>query len=870
LSTDGTIERTIEKLKLAKILVLKDPKQGVFWEIFLINNIKKKNMLELDDLLGLNTKIYDELKAKRNDNEELQNCITDTVVSLFNQTKESDGLYKPICLLGKIQSGKTRAFIGIIAKAFDEGIHTIIVLTKNSKILGVQTTKRIANELHSLESGKSVCVDYITEIDQEVLLGISQLEQKRIIVGIKHHKNVAKIYDYVVQRNPELATKKILIIDDEADVSGIGYRRVSESVPFDSLTTEEQEKIIKELEGADVPTSVLSERKEMLLVAEGINRLRTEIPDHRYLQVTATPSSIFLQPDKIIIRSFNDDYSVENIEKAPLLSDKTVLLPIHNQYKGGEFFLGESEDEKSLAYYVYRDVSNSELKFMSKRDQRHINNIFKSGNFPRLTEFVDNILIAVASNTACLIMSNDSYPAIFKNEPVKVLNAIYNKLEGFSSMIHTSTSIEIHQYQTDLMESYILHCKNIVTNNPENLIEVFKDKIFKYFETSIMPAFEIFKSDEAFDKSIIKNLDRIKFDFIFECLSAVLKFDHVKTFIINSDKQIEARIDSSTGELKREVLANIYIGGQSLDRGITLQRMLCFFYGREPKVAQLDTTLQHARLYGARTPEDLVFTRMYMTDGVHQRLQEITSIDGVLRESIIKNDGDNRFAAIELGANGTVRPTSPDRIMLSDCVNLKSYKRFLPVGFNTRKGNACELPMQKIDAIIRENSSNKIEKFENGELYFITWGEFEKIYENFMNGVIDTDKWDEEPLNRNWEISELTAFYKILRNSYFKEDERLILMVKRGRSMKRVKIDGRLQDAPETSQTDTREMKEIMDEYNLPGIMLFEQEGSEDIQGEINYGWNNQRFYWPLFMLPKLRRNIFISYSAFRNKKELR
>jgi len=260
---------------------------------------------------------------------------------------------------------------------------------------------------------------------------------------------------------------------------------------------------------------------------------------------------------------------------------------------------------------------------------------------------------------------------------------------------------------------------------------------------------------------------------------------------------------------------------------------------------------------------------MYMTDSVHQRLKEITSIDGVLRESIINSDGDNRFAAIELGAKGMVRPTSPDRIMLSDCVNLKSHKRFLPVGFNTRKGNACEHPMQKIDEIIKLNASNKIEKFEKGELYFINWSTFEKIYEYFMNGMIDTDNWDEAPLNRNWEISELTAFYKILRNSYFKNEDRLILMVKRGRTMKRVKLDGRYQDAPETSQSDTKEMKEIMSEYNVPGIMLFEQDGKEDIQEDINYGWNNQRFYWPLLMLPKLKRNIFISISAFRNNKEL-
>lgn len=818
----------------------------------------------LEDILNLNSSIYDELKNKRGDDEALQKCVYDTVDALYNQSKEENGMYKPVCLLGKIQSGKTRAFIGVMAKAFDEGIHTIIVLTKNSKILGVQTTKRIANELNSLESGKSISVDYITEIDQEVLLGQAELQQKRIIVGIKHHKNVAKIIDYISVKNKELAKKKILIIDDEADISSVGYRRVSENVPFDSLTPEEQEKIIKELEGGDVPTSIISERKEMLLVAEGINKLRLSIPDHRYLQVTATPSSIFLQPDKIIVKSFNDDYSIENIEKAPLLSDKTILLPIHNKYKGGEFFLGEDDDENSLAQYVFREVTANELKFMSKRDQRHINNIFKSNNFPRLTEFVDNLLIAVASSTASIVMSNESYYKIFEENPIKVLNAIFNKIEGYSAMIHTSTGIGQHEYQTELIDSYILHCKNIVVNNPENLLPRLKEKIQDYFDTSILPAFSLFKNEKDFNDSYIRNLDKIKFEFIFECYCSILKYDHIKSFTINSDRQIEARIDSVTGELKREVLANIYIGGQSLDRGITLQKMVCFFYGREPKVAQLDTTLQHARLYGARRPEDLVFTRMYVTDSVHQRLKEITSIDEVLRESIVNSDGNNRFAAIELGARGLVRPTSPDRIMMSDCVNLKSYKRFLPVGFNTRKGNACELPMKKIDEIIHTNSINKIEKFEKHDLYFIDWSTFEKIYDNFMNGVIDTDKWDEDPNNRNWNLSELNAFYKIIKNSYFPEDDRIILMVKRGRTMKRVKIDGRFQDAPETAQSDTKEMKEIMKEYNLPGLMLFEQDGAEDIQEGINYGWNNQRFYWPLLMLPELRRNIFISISAFR------
>ncbi len=50
---------------------------------------------------------------------------------------------KPKILLGKIQSGKTRAFIGIIALAFDKGYDITIILTKGTKALLKQTIQRL-------------------------------------------------------------------------------------------------------------------------------------------------------------------------------------------------------------------------------------------------------------------------------------------------------------------------------------------------------------------------------------------------------------------------------------------------------------------------------------------------------------------------------------------------------------------------------------------------------------------------------------------------------------------------------------------------------------------------------------------------------
>src|SRR4051794_945263 len=54
---------------------------------------------------------------------------------------------RPGMLLGKVQSGKTRAFVGAIAIGFDSGFDIAIVLTKTSTPLATQTIRRLENDL---------------------------------------------------------------------------------------------------------------------------------------------------------------------------------------------------------------------------------------------------------------------------------------------------------------------------------------------------------------------------------------------------------------------------------------------------------------------------------------------------------------------------------------------------------------------------------------------------------------------------------------------------------------------------------------------------------------------------------------------------
>lgn len=50
---------------------------------------------------------------------------------------------RPGMLLGRIQSGKTKTFLGVIALAADNGYSLFIILTKGTQALSEQTYKRL-------------------------------------------------------------------------------------------------------------------------------------------------------------------------------------------------------------------------------------------------------------------------------------------------------------------------------------------------------------------------------------------------------------------------------------------------------------------------------------------------------------------------------------------------------------------------------------------------------------------------------------------------------------------------------------------------------------------------------------------------------
>ena len=128
-------------------------------------------------------------EKKLNYDEKTSKCIIESMEKIENIGD------KPLMMLGKIQSGKTRSFIGVTALAFDNGYDLAIILTKNSNALARQTVARMQQEFTAFKDDDIVDIFDIMCIPQE--LSRFELDKKLIIVVKKEKNNLPKMIDFI-------------------------------------------------------------------------------------------------------------------------------------------------------------------------------------------------------------------------------------------------------------------------------------------------------------------------------------------------------------------------------------------------------------------------------------------------------------------------------------------------------------------------------------------------------------------------------------------------------------------------------------------------------------------------------------------------
>lgn len=254
------------------------------------------------------TELMERFKRKL-DQEEVDNLIAETTEILLNCTNPhlDEAQSATNLVVGYVQSGKTMSFTMLSAMANDNGFRVIVYFAGTKTNLLTQTTKRLRkdlinnganNQFYKLHENPSL--EEAQRIRNELQIST---KPAILITVLKHYKYINTLADIFNSQQVKnvLKNNAVLIIDDEADQASLnGY----------AYKNSKKESLSEEWEEDEYTTTYRS-----------ILHLRSSIPNHSYIQYTATPQGPLL------------------ISIVDLLSPKhhTVLTP-GKKYTGGKTF----------------------------------------------------------------------------------------------------------------------------------------------------------------------------------------------------------------------------------------------------------------------------------------------------------------------------------------------------------------------------------------------------------------------------------------------------------------------------------------------------------------------------------------------------
>ena len=375
------------------------------------------------------------------------------------------------------------------------------MLTKGTKTLSAQTVARLGNDFAEFIDDDRLLVLDIMKMPGT--LTRSELRRKIVVVAKKQAQNLDRLVEFI-NDNGSLKNGKILLVDDEADLASIRFVRLTGQAAI-----------------------------EQGRIAERMDDLRRMVSQIAFLQVTATPYSLYLQPDGYQTPGANYIFK----PKKPAF---TELLPIHGGYVGGDDYFGAFDlDDPRSALHV--EVTSPEQDALRRPDQRRISR-------DRVLDSPNTVGIRRAIMTFIVAADVRRWQQGQAGE----------RKRKYAMVIHNDTQRAAHAWQEQVMDWIFQAIHDAATHNPAALRPLF-DAAFDDLSTSVsanggtMP-----ERETTFER----------------CIEAVADDDVVREKV-NSDQNVMALLDLNA-ELRLRTPYNIFVGGNILDRGITIPNLVAF------------------------------------------------------------------------------------------------------------------------------------------------------------------------------------------------------------------------------------------------------------------------------------------------------
>lgn len=617
-------ERLVDLMK-EKFWVTADIEKGIY-NSFFYKDLFKRNA-------GLDSFVLEDVS--RNGIQILARCNNP---SDWNSDKQ--GL-----VMGMVQSGKTVSMLNLIAMAMSTGYKLFVLLAGGKESLRIQTQDRVRSAFGLSYSGWNNNRSVYSPTDTNgysntassplQIFKVNESPQPVIIITVlkevnnlkKLNLDIKELKDYCAEEGIDFNQKyTTMILDDESD--------------YASLNTS---------------------KRNIRGIHEQLVKLRDNLGKSCYVGYTATPQGCF---------------AAEPNSKIGYPTDFLWLL---------ETMKSPNNPKSTLSYtglYEFFVEYNSEIvKLVSKDAWPHHKKNFRgvsTGIYNPITGQIEKAnLNLLEQNYATSIIDGT------RAMPKEFIEAIGNFILGcgirwfrYRNKLGTGQMPTLKEILNDYpYHAMMFNLSLTKTNHTETLKVV--EKCFILVRTELKKWTLNKKSlfDELWINQLIKtsNLLSTGNNDIISSKDEIIAFSNLaaeiceksigKSFVykLNSDKEGDVLNYTDVNINKRTKKCAIFVGGNILSRGLTIENLSISVFIRSQSMSLMDSNLQMCRWFGHKKAEiDLL--AIYIMESVKNMFSDIAKCDDALRRSIkesIINNSDPKKVLIELWSSNLFAVTSP-------------------------------------------------------------------------------------------------------------------------------------------------------------------------------------------------------------------
>lgn len=511
-------------------------------------------------------------------------------------------------VMGSVQSGKTANMIGLVTMAAHYDWNIIVILSGTIENLRKQTRDRFVNDLmatggvswHILDkTGKP---EYLTDLHSDIKClsddlklnmyqangGIGSWAHRYVTVCLKNSTRLKNLIMWLHANPAKAARMRVLVIDDEADQASVNTKIMD----------------IGETEEEYVERTAVNQLIIDLVNGNNEDGSKSKAPFQamNYISFTATPYANVLN---------------EAFESSLYPKDFICSLPESKDYFGAKVIFGSDEDDNYPGLDIVRDISDREIS--------ELKTLHSGRAFTLPEEFRKSVCWFLC---AAAVMRNRGY-----KKPISML-------------IHTTAIQNGHFEEYEVLKAWLDRerktgsivrlCETVYAEEKDRLtVDKLKEAFPNYGSIKTVdgtfPSFSVIK--EEIDR-LISRITNIMMDD-----DKVLNYseDAIHLCVDNckanrvTDDGMHLRIVYPTSEQlagMKKAPVFIVMGGNTLSRGLTLEGLVCTYFGRNSN--QADSLMQMARWFGYRKGYELL-QRIWMPKGVQEKFELLEKIDERLK-----------------------------------------------------------------------------------------------------------------------------------------------------------------------------------------------------------------------------------------------